>query len=219
MLNLKVFGIFLLLIAQSVFALDCDPLRPGNKYTNTIETEVKGSANTLFKIGEVGGDVKNKVVTEVEAIFENHPDANRTEIKNRLIYLYCTLLNDSEALSDDQKFNKLQDLSNSLFDIPDEKEAPKTSSRTYRIDKTKDNHPNLFPNSEEYMETFEADPGYKIINVKWNPASVNNADNIKHNISADRRSVTFSYKLTSGPSVDRWRGWIRGDIILDQEKL
>jgi hypothetical protein len=98
----------------------------------------------------------------------------------------------------------LSELVSKLLEVSDNPSGPQTIMRRYQIDETKDDHPVVFDsNSRGYERRFDTDPGYKIVNVRWIPESVANASDINQNISADRKSVTFSFRLNSGPQVDR----------------
>ena len=99
------------------------------------------------------------------------------------------------------------------------KENRIVETRTFAISNTKDNHPSVFSDhSQVFAETFRPDDGYKVIEASFVPRSSNNANDIRSQIAPDGGSVTFSYRLTSGPAVDRWRGWLRGDLIVRQER-
>lgn len=202
-------------------ALDCEALRPGQVLREQVATQVGAEAKTLYKVAEAGGDVTYKATEIVKNISDKYPDANETEVKNRLIFLYCELLNGSTTLSDDKKFELLHRLVDKLLGIDSKTPAgPAEITRTYRVDETKDDHPVTFAShSRKYEKRFQADPGYEITDVKWHPKSAAHESDVHHNIAADRRSVVFSFRLTSGPDVDKWRGWIHGDLHLLQRRV
>jgi hypothetical protein len=89
-----------------------------------------------------------------------------------------------------------------------------------QVSKTKDNHPSTFSDhSQTYTDTFSADPGFKIVDANFQSSSAARAGDITQRISADGSEIQFSYRLTSGPAVDRYRGWLRGDLVLKQEQI
>ena len=92
-------------------------------------------------------------------------------------------------------------------------------TKAFKINNTKDNHPNTFTtDSETFTDIFKADPGHKILEATLVTDSAARATNIVTNISDDRTQVEISYKLTSGPALDKYRGWLRGELVVSQEK-
>lgn len=100
------------------------------------------------------------------------------------------------------------------------KENRVVESKVFQISQTKDDHPSaLSDHSRTYTETFSADPGFRIVGATFRSSSAARAGDIKESISPDGSNITLSYRLTSGPAVDRYRGWLRGDLIMKQEQL
>jgi hypothetical protein len=100
------------------------------------------------------------------------------------------------------------------------KENRVVESKVFQISQTKDDHPSaLSDHSRTYTETFSADPGFRVVDATFRSSSAARAGDIKQNISPDGSKITFSYRLTSGPAVDRYRGWLRGDLVMKQEQL
>lgn len=100
------------------------------------------------------------------------------------------------------------------------KENRVVESKVFEISQTKDDHPlPLSDHSRTYTETFLAGPDFRIVEATFRPSSAARAGDIKHNISPDGSKITFSYRLTSGPAVDRYRGWLHGDLVVKQEQL
>jgi hypothetical protein len=98
--------------------------------------------------------------------------------------------------------------------------GPDKLSRDYTVSETKDDHPVVFgSHSRNYQSRFEAEPGYKIVACTPKAESANHAGDITCNIDGGGRSALFSYRLESGPSVDRWRGWWTGYVTLRQERM
>lgn len=100
------------------------------------------------------------------------------------------------------------------------KEDKVVESKVFQISQTKDDHPSTFSDhSRTYTETFSADLGFKVVDAIFRSSSAARAGDITKNISPDGSEVAFSYRLTSGPAVDRYRGWLRGDLVIKQEQL
>jgi hypothetical protein len=91
--------------------------------------------------------------------------------------------------------------------------------RMVRLSETKDDHPSPFkPDKRSYTKKYDADPGYVIKGCEWQAESQNRADGVECSVGADGGAATFKYNLSSGPAVDRWRGWIEGTITLKQQR-
>jgi Trypsin-like peptidase domain len=81
----------------------------------------------------------------------------------------------------------------------------------------KDDHPVVFdPHSRRYSFDFKAENGYKISDAKTSIYSAAKADNEYIEISPDQHNIKLSITLTSGPAIDRWRGWYMGTLITNQ---
>ncbi|WP_409190640.1 serine protease [Bradyrhizobium sp. RDM4] len=94
---------------------------------------------------------------------------------------------------------------------------PKLIERSYTVDKTKDDHPVVFAeHSADYAETFPAEPGYRITGCTWHVETANGASNIGCAINGGGAEVRFTYNLTSGPAVDRYRGWLGATVNVSQ---
>lgn len=92
-------------------------------------------------------------------------------------------------------------------------------TRSVPVDQTKDDHPVTFgPHSRTYTETYPVAPGFRIIDARFQETSASRAGDIRAVIAADGGSVTFSFQLTSGPAVDRYRGWLHGTLVLTEER-
>lgn len=103
--------VFCLLTINNSYALDaCEVLNPIAKVSERIQSDVKGAAATLFRLGAVDGNVKLSIEQETTAIYGKHSDANKTVIKGKLIYLYCNVILNSDSLSDQQKLGAIRKL-------------------------------------------------------------------------------------------------------------
>ncbi len=99
----------------------------------------------------------------------------------------------------------------------DEPPPPDRLSRSFTVSKTKDDH-GLSRSRRSFSERFEAASGYRIDACSFSPLSANNESLVRCDIAADGRSALFTYRLTSGPFYDRWRGWLHGTVNLRQER-
>lgn len=94
---------------------------------------------------------------------------------------------------------------------------PKQIDRSYTVDKTKNDHSVVFAeHSAYYTENFPAEPGYRITGCKWHLETANGASNIACAINDGGAQARFTYKLTSGPAVDRYRGWLGATVNVSQ---
>ncbi|CAA2158490.1 hypothetical protein MBRA_03764 [Methylobacterium brachiatum] len=89
--------------------------------------------------------------------------------------------------------------------------------RSYQVDQTKDDH-GMAKDSKYYNFTFDADKNSTITSAKLIETSAASAGDKSLNISADRKSATFRFKLESGPIYDQTRGWWHGQVVLTQQK-
>ncbi|EHK73637.1 hypothetical protein SM0020_32937 [Sinorhizobium meliloti CCNWSX0020] len=98
-------------------------------------------------------------------------------------------------------------------------EAPERLSRDHFVSETKDDHPVLLaPHSRSYQRTLEAEPGYRITSCTWRGSSENHVSDVTCNVQPAGASAVFSFRLTSGPAYDQWRGWLAGTVTLDQQR-
>ena len=110
-------GCFRLLIIIVLFlnysclswALDCSPLDPRETVSKETENSLTGSAKTLFKIGKIKGEFTRRAKEETTNIYREHPNYDKLVLRSKLIYLYCTILDDSD-LSPSEQRKLLQEL-------------------------------------------------------------------------------------------------------------
>jgi hypothetical protein len=96
---------------------------------------------------------------------------------------------------------------------------PNTLNRVYSFSETKDDHPiALATSSSNFSKEYPAEPGYRITGCSWHTESANHADNPVCNVIEGGAKATFTVRLTSGPTVDRWRGWWGGTVSLSQSR-
>jgi len=93
-------------------------------------------------------------------------------------------------------------------------------NRNIQIDNTKDDHPSTFSDhTRGYSQAINAEPGYKITDVNFTEHSAARATHINSQIQNNGDSLTFSYSLTSGPAVDRYRGWLHGTLVIEEKRI
>lgn len=95
---------------------------------------------------------------------------------------------------------------------------PKTLRRSVHVREVKDNHPNLFTShtSDLYKITVSADPGYRIEKAFFDESSSTRTSDKTVSLSNDGESAVLAFRLTSGPFFDRYRGWLEGDLHIQQ---
>lgn len=119
---------------------------------------------------------------------------------------------------DIEKVKSLEDLER----IKEEKTSSldKKIEREYWFEETKNDNPSFFsPSSRNYSFTFKAIDGYKIDEYKVISVSQNNAKILQQSLNENSTSLTLTVSLTSGPAIDRWRGWLKGKIVTSQTLL
>ena len=95
---------------------------------------------------------------------------------------------------------------------------PATIRVNYSVDVTKDDHPVVFAKHErKYEQVFVAQPDYRIASAEFKADSVNHivSGPIVETLDGGAR-VVMRWTLESGPSVDRWRGWLHGSLQTTQ---
>ncbi|MCO5122772.1 MAG: hypothetical protein M9915_03400 [Rhizobacter sp.] len=95
---------------------------------------------------------------------------------------------------------------------------PKRITTVIPLSETLDAHPSLFnPTKRTFERRFTAQPGFKIVEAKFVEKSATRVDSFQ--VQTTDTEVIVRFQLISGPSVDRYRGWLRGDLVLVQEEL
>lgn len=91
--------------------------------------------------------------------------------------------------------------------------------RTFRVDETNDRHDKLLETTmRSYAVTHRAQPGYIIVDAQLERESETRVSNLRIVVAPDGKSVTVSFDLTSGPQVDRYRGWLHGTLTVTMEQ-
>jgi hypothetical protein len=95
---------------------------------------------------------------------------------------------------------------------------PKRITTVIPLSETLDAHSSLFnTTTRSYERRFPAQPGFKIIEAKFVGKSATRVGNFQ--VQTTDSEVIVRFQLTSGPSVDRYRGWLHGDLVLVQEEI
>ena len=96
--------------------------------------------------------------------------------------------------------------------------TPATINRAYHVSFEKTDHPVvLAPHSKEFVQIFEAQPGYRITKIDGIfPASANHESSPRAQITADGAQLEFRVTLTSGPLVDQYRAWYDATVLTQQ---
>jgi S1-C subfamily serine protease len=87
------------------------------------------------------------------------------------------------------------------------------------VDQGRESAGGLVPSSGEYSAHCVARPGYRIIKADLIRLSDNNLSDVRLTTTPDGAQVVLSFRLTSGPIYDRWRGWLSGKIVTQQERV
>ncbi|VAX01386.1 hypothetical protein MNBD_GAMMA20-842 [hydrothermal vent metagenome] len=117
-------------------ALNCEPLDPRQQVGKKVDKSIEGSAKTLVKL--IGGDIsyKNTTENEVKNLYQSYPNADKLVIKGKLIYTFCTFLNDAEDLDSNEKFTKLSSFMATILDFPAEEEEENKTAKKNKAHKT-----------------------------------------------------------------------------------
>lgn len=85
----------------------------------------------------------------------------------------------------------------------------------HTFSQVKDDH-GLLGGTRSYRRTFKAETGFLIEACDFSASSANHESNVACVVAPDGKSATLQFTLASGPAFDRWRGWLRGTVSLDQ---
>ncbi len=81
------------------------------------------------------------------------------------------------------------------------------------------NEHGLLPTSRDFSwVVYRLASGETYVGSKFQANSASNASNTRVSYAAKTRSVTMSFTLRSGPFVDRWRGWISGNVVVQVKR-
>ena len=93
-----------------------------------------------------------------------------------------------------------------------------TISRSYTISELKDDHSSVTADSQSYKKIFQAEPGYRIVKADLVPTSEKHVSNSAVTVAENGSSVTVEFRLTSGPSLDRYPAWFYATVITTQRQ-
>ena len=89
-------------------------------------------------------------------------------------------------------------------------------TRVFDVKLVNDVHTKLFEeHTAKISQTISAPTGFEFKFVKFNPTSKARAGKETISLSEDKTNVTISAPLTSGPIVDRYRGWLKGELAVE----
>ena len=98
-------------------------------------------------------------------------------------------------------------------------ESSVIETRAIPVSLTNDSHPNfLDTHTESYQGEIPARSGYKIIGAEVVEKSATRVSNLTLTPTEEGDSLKYSLNLTSGPQVDRYRGWFHGDIVIKETR-
>lgn len=96
--------------------------------------------------------------------------------------------------------------------------SPPGLNKSYAVSEVNDQHPVIFATyTREYERVFRAEPGYRIVRAVIEKISATRVSDETISISNGGSQVQFRFKLTSGPAVDRYRGWLDASLETKQE--
>lgn len=78
----------------------------------------------------------------------------------------------------------------------------------------------LLPQSRTFLRTvYELAPGEEFASASFQARSASNASAVLLAYVPDKRSVTARFTLRSGPLIDRWRGWLSGNVVVRVRRM
>jgi hypothetical protein len=92
--------------------------------------------------------------------------------------------------------------------------------KSYLVSRMKDDHGSVFgPSSKTYSLTFDAEPGYRIVQYKFRKMNAKAFELKGIDLTDDGGSIRITFSLKSGPVINRWNGWIKGSLQTEQERV
>lgn len=126
-----------LVLLNPVYGFDCSYLDPRHEVLQEIDTDIQGTAEALFRLGRLDGELSNRVRDEVRNMHMNHPDAKTIDLNNRLIYFFCIMLKDADQLTDAEKLDRFKDFCDKIMKVSDKvsdtKQIQVTEDQSRRI--------------------------------------------------------------------------------------
>ncbi len=132
-------------------------------------------------------------------------------------YAQSSIFGSAKAVVPFSKIREAPDLDSiRRLEIEESKKLNEVIKRSYWFEEAQNEHKGFNRTKRKYSRTFRAIDGYKIQNFTLNIASLNNAEIISSRLSRDKRSLTITFAIRSGPMFDRWRGWIKAEVITEK---
>lgn len=94
-------------------AMDC-PAPPQN-VAKEVVTETEANVSGLRSL--VGGNLKNRTEVTAKNLFEKYPHADRVAVATLMMSVYCRQIDNSTALSDPDKLDRLQTVNQSIISM------------------------------------------------------------------------------------------------------
>ncbi len=92
-------------------AMDC-PAPPQN-VAKDIVTDTEANVSGLRSL--IGGSLKNRTEVTAKNLFEKYPHADRVAVATLMMSVYCRQIDNSAALSDQEKLDRLQTVNQSII--------------------------------------------------------------------------------------------------------
>jgi hypothetical protein len=95
---------FALQAARAAPIVDCSVLDPRVEVSKATEGKIQGSADTLYKIAKAEGKVEGKVETAAKNIQNNVAQSEKSNVQNRLLYVFCEMIAKDSSIPAERKF-------------------------------------------------------------------------------------------------------------------
>ena len=97
---------------------------------------------------------------------------------------------------------------------------PETMEKSYLVTQMKDDHSSFVgASSKTYSMTFDSEPGYRIVRYDFRKMDAKAFDLKEIKLLDDGKSILISFTLKSGSIISRWKGWIKGELRTEQERV
>lgn len=97
-------------------------------------------------------------------------------------------------------------------------EKPKILEKTYLVSRMQDDF-SVFGFSKNYSTTFDAEPGYRIIEHHFREINAKAFELQDIKLINDGKSIVIRFTLKSGSFINQWKGWIKGTLKTVQERV
>ena len=97
---------------------------------------------------------------------------------------------------------------------------PERITTKQAISQTLESHQEVFgKTTRKYELSFPARQGFRIVEAKFMESNATRVSDFSVEIEDEGQRAVVRFKLTSGPAVDRFRGWLHGNLVLTQEQV